>query len=77
MLFTKSQNKSTLNRIITEIFEDDEDDGCPGPIWKSLADVVVGVTNPISLTVDDLNNLMCKDDSSDKDVLLKKCDRAC
>jgi hypothetical protein len=38
MPFSRAQNKSTLNRILTEVFEDDEDDGSPGDIRKALAE---------------------------------------
>jgi hypothetical protein len=46
MPFSRAQNKSTLDRILTEVFEDDKDDGGPGDIRRALAeDGTPGITD--------------------------------
>jgi hypothetical protein len=58
MLFSRAQNKNTLDCILTEVFEDDKDDGSPGDIRKALAeDGTPGITDLASMDSNEITAL--------------------
>jgi hypothetical protein len=55
MPFSRTQNKATLNRILRDVFEDDNDDGTPGDIQKALAnDGALRITDLGSMDTDQI-----------------------
>jgi hypothetical protein len=59
MPFSRAQNKATLDRILKEVFADDEDDGTPGGnIRKALAtDGVLGITHLAAMDAQEISSL--------------------
>jgi hypothetical protein len=65
VFITKSQAKSALKAILTDIFEDDNDDGTPGPIAQSFKECDCrGILDVNSLSASTLDALFYTDANS-------------
>lgn len=73
MPFSRIQNKATLDCILRDVFEDDNDDGTPGDIRKALAnDGALGFTNLGSMDTDQIAALSYTTDDDNTVVPIKR-----
>jgi hypothetical protein len=70
---TKAQAKAILSYILTDVFEDDKDDGTPGPIRLAFIKArVKGILGLTSMSASALETLFWHDTIQKNDVPLEK-----